>query len=186
MTPRIDWTMLGAAVEFYKSFGYQYIEVPYAVPEEFIRLTLPPQYEPDRVEGLGCLVGSAEQSLLSLDLQDGSYMAVSPCFRPEPVLNEFYQRHFMKVELFQIGDLMPMSMMEDAHMFMSRYATVEVLETPEGWDLTVDGIEVGSYGMRQAGIYKWACATGLALPRFDVARRLQLGKSIRNPELIRL
>jgi hypothetical protein len=44
---------------------------------DIIRLTLPPQYEPDYVLGLGCLVGSAEQSLLALDLPDGEYMSRS-------------------------------------------------------------------------------------------------------------
>ncbi len=84
--PRIDYALLGRAFDYYLGLGYTYVEVPYAVSHDIIRLTLPPQYEPDYVAGLGCLVGSAEQSLLSLDLGPGSYMAVSPCFRPEPVL----------------------------------------------------------------------------------------------------
>jgi hypothetical protein len=171
--PRIDWVLLGKAVAFYASLGYKYVEVPYCVPHETIRLTLPAQYEPDYVAGLGCLVGSAEQSLLSLDLPDGSYMAVSPCFRPEPVLNAFYQRHFMKVELLQLGDDMnPIRMLHDARQFMTAFANLEVLTTAEGWDLTVGGVEVGSYGFREAGDRRWACGTGLALPRFDVARAL--------------
>lgn len=183
--PAIDWLLLGTAVEFYKSLGYQYVEVPYAVPEEIVRLTLPAIYDADTVPGLGSLVGSAEQSLLSMDLPPGSYMAVSPCFRPEPVLNEFYQRHFMKVELFQTGHgfMNPARMMLDAQTFMNQFAETEVLETPEGHDLTVGGIEVGSYGFREAGGRKWACATGLALPRFSVARLAQLRKLISNPDV---
>lgn len=171
--PVINWLLLGTAVEFYKALGYTYIEVPYAVPEDIIRLTLPPQYAPDEVPGLGCLVGSAEQSLLALDLPDGRYMAVSPCFRPEPVLNKYYQRHFMKVELFQTGDrfMDPIQMLIDARSLMSRFAFTEVLPTPEGSDLTVNGVEVGSYGFREAGGRRWACGTGLALPRFEVAMR---------------
>lgn len=172
--PDIDWMLLADAVQRYTWVGYEYVEVPYAVPEEIVRLTLPAQYVSDQVPGLGTLVGSAEQSLLSMDLPDGQYVAVSPCFRPEPVLNEFYQRHFMKVELFQLGRFMdPIRMREHAHLFMSEFAHVEVLETPEGWDLTVAGIEVGSYGFRESGGRRWACGTGLALPRFDVARAKQ-------------
>lgn len=177
MTPDINWRLLGKAVEFYKARGYLYTEVPYVVPEEIIRLTLPPQYDADMVPGLGCLVGSAEQSLLSMDLPDGSYLAVSPCFRPEPVLNELYQRHFMKVELFQLGVVMnPMRMMIDAQEFMHGYAKTEVVRTEQGKDLTVAGIEVGSYGFRSARGLSWACGTGLALPRFDVARQKQLSQ----------
>lgn len=182
MTPDIDWRMLGEAVSFYKALGYKYVEVPYTVPEEIIRLTLPPQYDADTVAGLGCLVGSAEQSLLSMDLDPGTYMAVSPCFRPEPVLNEFYQRHFMKVELFQLGVFMnPMKMMLDAQRFMDDRAKTEVLRTDQGKDLTVDGIEVGSYGFRSARGLSWACGTGLALPRFSVARRKQFERTNRVP-----
>jgi hypothetical protein len=146
------------------------------VPEDIIRLTLPPQYDAPGVEPFGCLVGSAEQSLLHLDLPPGSYVACSPCFRPEPVLNELYQLHFMKVELFQVGDefMNPMRMLMDAQMFMSKFAALEVLRTDQGKDLTVAGIEVGSYGLREAGGRVWACGTGLALPRFDVARKKQL------------
>lgn len=174
--PPIDYRLLGEASHHYQTLGYHYVEVPYCVPHDIIRLTLPPQYEADYVPGLGCLVGSAEQSLLALDLPAGEYVAVSPCFRPEPVLNEFYQRHFMKVELLQIGDdyLNPMKLLLDARGFMSRYAQVEVIRTPEGRDLTVAGVEVGSYGRREAGGRTWACGTGLALPRFDVARQKQL------------
>lgn len=173
---RINWKLLAEAVAFYEGNGYTYVEVPYAVPEDIIRLTLPPQYDAPGCEPFGCLVGSAEQSLLHLDLPPGQYMAVSPCFRPEPVLNQFYQYHFMKVELFQTGaDFMnPMIMMMDAQRFMSKYAQVQVLRTPEGKDLTVEGIEVGSYGFRTAGDRSWACGTGLALPRFDVARYHQM------------
>jgi hypothetical protein len=175
---RIDWTLLAKAIAFYEQIGYEYVEVPYAVPKEIIRLTLPPEYDDSVQETapFGCLVGSAEQSLLSMDLKPGSYVACSPCFRPEPVLNELYQYHFMKVELFQLGDdvMNPMQMLMDAKMFMSKFAHLEVLRTDQGKDLTVDGIEVGSYGFREAAGRKWACGTGLALPRFAVARTKQM------------
>jgi hypothetical protein len=174
--PPIDYGLFGRAFDYYQDLGYTYVEVPYCVPLDIIRLTLPPQYIPDEVLGLGFLVGSAEQSLLSLDLPDGSYMAVSPCFRPEPVLNERYQRHFMKVELFQLGpvEMNPMAMLKDARTFMSDHVRddvdVDIVGTDQGWDIEINGIEVGSYGFREAGGRKWACGTGLALPRFDVAR----------------
>jgi hypothetical protein len=69
----------------------------------------------------------------------------------------------------------PMQMLLHAQNFMNQYARVEVLRTDQGRDLTLDGIEVGSYGYREAGGRKWACGTGLALPRFDVAREKQAG-----------
>jgi hypothetical protein len=175
---RIDWRLLAEAVGFYERLGYHYVEVPYAVPKDIIRLTLPPEYDDavQPVEPFGCLVGSAEQSLLSMDLAPGSYVACSPCFRPEPVVNELNQYHFMKVELFQTGvdSLNPMALLMDAKMFMSQFAELEVLRTDQGKDLMVAGIEVGSYGRREAAGRVWACGTGLALPRFDVARQKQM------------
>jgi hypothetical protein len=174
---RIDWKLLAEAVSHYERIGYRYVEVPYAVPEDIIRLTLPEEFACSTVEPYGSLVGSAEQSLLHLDLPSGVYVACSPCFRPEPVLNELYQHHFMKVELFQTGEewLNPMKMLMDAQDFMSRYAKLEVVRTDVGKDLMVEGIEVGSYGLREAGGRRWGCGTGLALPRFDVARNRQMG-----------
>lgn len=174
---RIDWRMLADAIRWYEQLGYLYIEVPYAVPKDIIRLTLPPEYDDaiQPVEPYGCLVGSSEQSLLHLDLPHGDYVACSPCFRPEPVLNDLYQYHFMKVELFQIGkNMSPTKMLLDAQGFMDGFATTEVLHTDQGRDLTVAGIEVGSYGFREADGRTWACGTGLALPRFDVARQKQI------------
>lgn len=182
--PRIDWRLLGEAVNFYEKIGYTYVEVPYIVPDAAVRMTLPTEFAYDEVTGSGGgLVGSAEQSLLSMalnlelpdDIVGRGYVAVTPCFRQEPVLNDLYQRHFMKVELFQINNLNPMALLLDAQWFMSKYAKTQVVRTDEGKDLTVGGIEVGSYGLREGpnGL-KWACGTGLALPRFDVARQRQM------------
>jgi hypothetical protein len=84
---RIDWKLLAEAVSHYERIGYRYVEVPYGVPEDIIRLTLPEEFACSTVEPFGSLVGSAEQSLLHLDLPPGAYVACSPCFRPEPVLN---------------------------------------------------------------------------------------------------
>jgi hypothetical protein len=76
---RINWKLLGHAVNHYEMQGYRYVEVPYAVPKDIIRLTLPPEYDESvqPVEPFGCLVGSAEQSLLFLDLPPGQYVACS-------------------------------------------------------------------------------------------------------------
>jgi hypothetical protein len=41
--------------------------------------------------------------------------------------------------------------------------------TPDGIDLMLNGIEIGSYGVRTVGKRTWTYGTGLALPRFTVA-----------------
>jgi hypothetical protein len=46
---------------------------------------------------------------------------------------------------------------------------LEERSTSEGIDLYLNGIEVGSYGIRKHNSYQWVYGTGLALPRFDKA-----------------
>lgn len=190
MTPMIDYALLGRAVQEYQRRGYTYKEVPWMVPEEAIRATLPapepsyvacPRYEyPDG----GCdafveacyLVGSAEQGFLQMGLKPGAYVGVTPCFRHEPQQNIFYQTGFMKVELFVNRDDASVDrVLGDALEVMATLSgtTPDVVETSEGYDLELAEIEVGSYGERKHQKFgRWIYGTGLALPRFSVAKGL--------------
>lgn len=50
---------------------------------------------------------------------------------------------------------------------------IEVVDTDEGFDLQLGGIEIGSYGKRHHDSFgPWAYGTGLALPRFSVAKAM--------------
>lgn len=190
MTPKIDYVLLGRAVEEYKRRGYVYKEVPWMVPEEAIRATLPapaPSYVacprhkyPDGgfdafVEAC-YLVGSAEQSFLQMRPKPGAYVGVTPCFRHEPTLDLLHQTTFMKVELFAtLEDASLDRVIYDASEVMSLYTDQPILPvaTADGFDLTISGIEVGSYGVREHSVFgKWIYGTGLALPRFSVANAL--------------
>lgn len=189
-TPAIDYALLGRAVAVYIEAGYTYVEVPWAVDDEFIAATLPDRIRTLLTEMRGdqctfsaTLIGSAEQGFLAMDLPPGQYVACTPCFRSEECYNDFYQRWFMKVELF---DNRPgadgYEMMEDAHVFMQAYSdhTVVSIKTEDGYDLTINGIEVGSYGNRTTEKYgSWAYGTGLALPRFSVSAGRELHLAIR-------
>jgi hypothetical protein len=44
-------------------------------------------------------------------------------------------------------------------------SVVDIIETKEGFDLEVSGIEIGSYGIRSCEYLKWIYGTGLAEPR---------------------
>lgn len=182
MRPDIHWARIGRAVEFFRSSGYSYIEVPWAVPLEVAQITLPSDRVPFLTQD-GVLVGSAEQSLMQLALEEslpsGKYVAVSPCFRDE-VEDEVHHRHFMKVELmvvhefplsehgFQVSEFEVLSV---ARKFMHGEARKDpvILQTPEGLDLELGGLEVGSYGYRKKGKVSWTYGTGLAEPRFSQA-----------------
>lgn len=194
MTP-IDYHMLGDIVHAYKGIGYHYIETPWVVPREVSQIT----YQGDALScQLGDLVGSAEQGFLALpEIKETKLVSCGPCFRNEPVIDALHQSWFMKVELYQSGFHLD-EMIHDAEQLLwkrihsytntldtNRFNTRTVPyyridaddlaslfireETPEGFDLLLNNIEIGSYGVRHVGERVWTYGTGLALPRFTLA-----------------
>lgn len=128
---------------------------------------------------------------------DSFYMSFSPCFRPvDKGRSEIHFPYFYKLELhfFSPEDSLceeaVIKMRDDALDFMNQLREgfeddsdtagwhpdlpkitydheIVVVETDQGTDIEIDGVELGSYGVRQRkGIY-WAYGTGFALPRLD-------------------
>lgn len=108
----IDYKLIGEAVEFYKSYGYEYIELDWMVDPQCGYATYAKegaQYRTQSSKGFAKhLVGSAEQGFIQA-VKDGKvewdkkYVSVTPCFRRGdigPVNNEW----FMKVELNAVSD----------------------------------------------------------------------------------
>ncbi len=64
-----------------------------------------------------------------------------------------------------------------ASVFFSRYTDYENIEVVEndqsGYDIEINGIEVGSYGIRSCEYLKWIYATGCAEPRLTYAVNLK-------------
>lgn len=197
MTPMIDYALLGRAVTEYQKRGYVYKEVPWMVPETAIRSTLPKgvpayvacarheYYDPDTGQRLGglddfeydsFLVGSAEQGFLHMNPKPGAYIGVTPCFRHEPVQNIFYQTGFMKAELFvTLEDATVDRVLHDAREVVGVLSGIapDIVATDDGFDLELAEIEIGSYGERTHPEFgRWVYGTGLALPRFSVAKGL--------------
>lgn len=188
MPPKIDYALLGKAVEHYKERGFTYVEVPWVVEEHAIRATLPDHFDAMELgvgrgrdfrrvyNGDNYLVGSAEQGFLTMNLLPGKYVGVTPCFRMEEVNDLFYQDMFMKVELFSNHpNLQVEEMVKSAESFIHQYSygLPRRVHTAEGIDLMHGGVEIGSYGERKHDdIGRWVYGTGLALPRFSVANAL--------------
>lgn len=172
----LAWTRFGAALEWYRHLGYEYVDVPWIVPSEFVEPTLPLGKSPWVVqEGLntrGSLVGSAEQAfwqLLSHNIlaRDRRYMAITPCFRAEEQYSEIIRPWFMKLELLAPRDAPVAEIADHAHRFFRRwYPGALVIRTEEGLDITYNGVELGSYGSRRD---EYVYGTGLAEPRFTLA-----------------
>jgi hypothetical protein len=197
MTPKIDYGILGRAVEEFEALGYTYVEVPWVVPDKIIRATLSEEFgyfeqamkenttasfgdcrcpPPREYRSMGGLIGSAEQGFLALDLPKGRYVGVSPCFRDEHPIDLLRRPYFMKVELF-VTDINAVvdDVIHDARSIMALYSNkkIDLVQTPDGFDLEISGIEVGSYGERDVYPHgRWVYGTGMALPRFHVAQAI--------------
>lgn len=189
MFESIDYLKISHAILAFKSMGFEYREVPWIVPNDVAELTTPKNTcnllvykdvgptNSDK-ELSGALIGSAEQGFLQVydTLKvGGEYVAVSPCFRVEQTFSPGnVQDQFFKVELFikDPGDrnLAVAHLVSSARRLMNTWErNIAEVKTEAGIDLQIRGVEVGSYGFRESGRFRWVYGTGLALPRFDYA-----------------
>lgn len=185
----IDYLKIAKAVEFYSDF--RYIEVPWAITKEVMGVTLPTGRTLYPFEG-NYLVASAEQSFLQMindkKLNPGKYLAVTPCFRDDP-LSETHQRYFVKVELINYtGDTVPTvhllnEMVQKSFQFFQQYLNPKIVDTSTdgrfilglSFDInSPENIELGSYGIRHhEDIGYWIYGTGVAEPRLSYAIELE-------------
>jgi hypothetical protein len=171
----IHWDLIAKAIGYYQSLNYRYIEVPWNVSDEAVNATLPIGIESLRTVD-GALVGSAEQSFIQLLLDqhtlDGKYVACTPCFRNE-IIDRLHQRTFMKVELFSALNHSTLNQVtDDALSFYKMLPGGElstIVETEQGYDIYLNDIEIGSYGIRKYKNYSWIYGTGFAEPRYGIA-----------------
>ena len=180
----INWNRIDRAIQYYINLGYKYIEVPWTIERDHLMITCPEGYE-DLIAGTDqCLLGSAEQAFISMDLNGlllpNKYVACSPCFRKEPTYDALHHRSFMKVELYQNYDVdgedSLTDMVNDAfsvfqHLLRnSNDPNLNIVDTGENmFDINYNDIELGSYGIRNHNDLHWIYGTGLAEPRFTTA-----------------
>lgn len=169
----IDYSKIARAVEFYKDRGFQYIEVPWTVDKEVIDITKPKNFRYFDTF-LGSLVASGEQSFLQMRNElPVKCMCVTPCFRDEPEVDEIHRNYFMKVELIHTNpsdlDKAYWDMLTLAREFFEIYEFTDVVKTTEGKDIYINGLEVGSYGIRSFNNFHWVYGTGCAEPRLSQA-----------------
>lgn len=189
MRPIIDWSLISKALEFYKERGFTYIETPWFVSEEALIATLSEEKGGvgQEIED-GYLVGSAEQGfyqmMLDGSIQPGRYVSASPCHR-EDEEDEIHYRSFFKVELIEIFGTSQIhgsfaNVAEVANEFFMSLIPGEMelnyLHTPQGIDILLGDVEIGSYGIRRNGLRRWAYGTGIAEPRLSSTLRKALSK----------
>ena len=186
----IDWSAISNAVDYYTELRYKYIETPWIVNIDDIKLTCPDDdyiIKTNFGDDTG-LVGSAEQGFLQMALNgelipDQKYVSAGPCFRWERPFDELHQLNFMKVELFAMCEDFEEArywagiMCRDAQDMLYNISAgtpsdvVFPISTESGTDLMISGIEIGSYGVRRLDQMQtwWAFGTGLAEPRYSQA-----------------
>lgn len=172
----IDFKLLNESIIYYEEKGFKRVETPWTVSEKVDNITKPA----DRIafqlkHNDKCLVASGEQSFLYLLIKGfippGKYQTITPCFRFEP-FDLYHTKYFMKNELIITEN--PISrnmvrMLEEAVEFYEPYfkTKLDVIKTPEGFDIEVAAHELGSYGIRQHEYLKWIYGTGCAEPRMS-------------------
>lgn len=169
----IDYKLLSESIEYYEKKNYTRIETPWMVSQYINDLTKPTWIPSFTVGHNGkCLVGSGEQSFLFLYLKNflpkGQFQTVTPCFRYE-AFDALHSNTFMKNELIKTDIVNAYRLEEvvnEAHGFFKKYIPAcEIVTTTEGFDIEIDGKELGSYGIRSCEFLDWIYATGCAEPR---------------------
>lgn len=170
----IDYGRLDRSLRYYESNGFKRIESPWTVTKDVSDITKPPNGTDWEIIGKDkVLVASGEQSFLYLYLKGflpkGRYQTITPCFREEP-FDRTHTKYFIKNELMITDDVSEESLkfvINTCKQFYEREleSVVDIIETKEGFDLEVNGIEIGSYGIRSCEYLKWIYGTGLAEPR---------------------
>lgn len=182
----INYQHLADAVKFYGD-KYAELQVPWIVNEKAISSTSPFGVKLFSTFA-GHLVASGEQSFVQLlldgKLPPGRWMCVTPCFRNEESLTKFHHMHFMKVELIsyypidnddhvyhyhELCKREEEEMIKTALAFFQQYVPAEVVKTNVGFDIQSNGLELGSYGIREAVGCRWVFGTGCAEPRLSDA-----------------
>jgi len=185
MITREMWRNLSTMADYYEECGYRDLPQPWVASSQAINVTLPAGGTSTTLNDGQILVGSAEQcfieALLSGDLQPGRWQAITPCFRNEPVFDELHKPYFMKLELIHYmprdAQASLVAMLDHAYGGFSRLLKHDrpsnIMEQTEinCCDLTLRGVEIGSYGIREHAGHQWVYGTGIAEPRFTTVNR---------------
>jgi hypothetical protein len=154
----IDYRALAEALAFYQAHHFKRVELPWTASEAAQLHTWGSR---------AFLVGSAEQAFLDQPPEFDA-VAITPCFRwGDAGKSKLHMPYFMKVELWS-RTRTPAMLAGLAQEFLGGMIVV----TPDGLDIELNGIEVGSYGCRvDLQDREYCYGTGLAEPRWSLAKK---------------
>lgn len=171
----IDYSLLHKCEVYYTNLGYPRIEAPWMVSEYIDNVTKPKGVPSFQINvNQKCLVASGEQSFLELYMKrylpKGRFFTITPCFRYE-LRDDLHCKTFMKAELIQTDEVNEdalLKMVNQASKFFQEYIpNAEIVKTDIGYDIEVDGNELGSYGIRKSDFLEWIYGTACAEPRLS-------------------
>lgn len=164
-------------MKYYQLCGYDFIPVPVFCGSDILNITKPNNAPICTKSGF---VASGEQSFLHLilhnDLKYGNYQCITPCVRMHDEEDYIHQKVFIKLELISINPKDPqyelMKMLFYCYAIFSCYTkNLNITKTESGFDININNIEIGSYGVRKYKDITWVYGTGIALPRFIIGDR---------------
>jgi hypothetical protein len=197
-----QYRRLADAADFYKQYGFRYIDTPWLTQQKVNHVTKPRWARPIH-HHVGALnhtfhiVASGEQSFLQLQYEElkqggkiiGRWQTITPCYRDEQEINDLHRIGFMKLELIDWDDPTEKnlhSMIDQAFKCFKQYLTCCVVENDlieeHGFDIVSEcgRIELGSYGIRKGNIggfdLRWIYGTGLAEPRLTLAIKDEISR----------
>lgn len=174
----INYQHIQESIEYFNDF--QRIEVPWTVTKEIADITAPENCEHFSIkEKNKVLVASGEQGFLYLYLKgflpEGKFQAVTPCFRNDS-FDKAHTKYFIKNELICTDNVtfhcLSLLAAEALGFFQRKSSTARLVKTEEGFDITINGIEVGSYGIRHCEYLSWIYGTACAEPRLTQALKM--------------
>lgn len=185
---------LGRCLEFWQQQGFSFVELPWLAPARYTDATKPPIVtSPDLATPYGNLLASGEQAFLMLQeegrLGPGShFIGWTPCFRDELQFDATHHFYFLKAELFvRIGASSQyqeeqqrmvqaaLSWLAQEAILANKSLTLELeqLSTTQV-DILGNGLEVGSYGLREFAGQLYVYGTACAEPRFSQALQVNV------------
>lgn len=170
----IDYGLIQQSVDYYETNKFARVESPWTVSEAVDNLTKPKDRQAFQLKHNDkCLVASGEQSFLYLYLKNflpkGQFQTITPCFRFEP-FDILHTKYFIKNELIKtdvVNDYELEKIIDVCFNFYLKFFgnKLEIIKTDIGFDIEIDGRELGSYGIRSCDFLTWIYATGCAEPR---------------------
>jgi hypothetical protein len=177
----IDWLKIFEAYKFYEKKYYKNVNTDWTVERIYTDVTKPIEINAVSLDNMD-LIGSAEQIFIKMmangSISHGSFMALTPCFRNEPIVDALHRKYFMKLELLIAGEFLSEDFDKMIHQsldFFSQYLPVDKIMTGHDQYDIVDsqkGIELGSYGIRQWNNMSWIYGTGIAEPRLSTVMKI--------------